>query len=305
MPFTPKPPVERLPLIVRKDIRDNYEPKRDEVAKKISETLKVDFKITIDPHATFAYADDGWAKNSHGQVLASYLDAFLSGFERMLEESPEDAVECFNEVVTKSELTLTIDETGKHSYVGCDVKDGVFRILFGQGYMGTNISDISYYKIPQAINDAPRTSDFPLLVRDSIRKIYDAQIGEVKDEIAKIVGSSDFTLDPNWLANYKAMKAYKDQSSWQEKNFGEVALEYFKGLQSQLEYQKFRDDEMMQEGLWDAVDERTFQLRIVDKLEKGSYNETVIKAGVAYIQTTPNYWYTNVSDACYGLAELL
>jgi hypothetical protein len=41
------------------------------VAKKISEALKVDFKINIDPLSTFAYADDGWAKNSHGQVLAS------------------------------------------------------------------------------------------------------------------------------------------------------------------------------------------------------------------------------------------
>jgi hypothetical protein len=52
-------------------VRDVYEPKREEVAKKVSEALKVDFKITIDPNATFAYAADGWAKNSHGDMLAS------------------------------------------------------------------------------------------------------------------------------------------------------------------------------------------------------------------------------------------
>jgi hypothetical protein len=205
----------------------------------------------------------------------------------MLEESPEDGVECFNEAVHMSELTMTVDETGKHSYIGCDVKDGVFRILFGEGYLGTNISDLGWYKIPQAINDAPRTSDFPLLVKKSIRKVYEAQIGEVKEKIAEILGSSDFTLDPNWLDNYKAMKAYKDQSAWREQIFGDAALEYFRGLQTQLEYQKFKDDEMMQEGLWDAVDKKTFKLRVVDKLELGGYyNEVVIKDGVAYIQVS-------------------
>ena len=209
----------------------------------------------------------------------------MSGIERLVEKFPEDGVECFNEVVTASEVVLTVDESGKHSYIGCDVKDGVFRILFGVGYLGTNISDISYNKIPQAISDAPRTSDFPLLVKGSIRNEYDAGVPEVKAEIGAILNIpvDDFTLDPNFLHNYKALKSAKD-ASWREDSFGTATLEYFKGLQYQLGYQKFKDDDMMQEGLWDAIEKKTFQLRIVDKLEKGSYNEIVIKDGVGIIQ---------------------
>jgi hypothetical protein len=213
----------------------------------------------------------------------------VSGVERLNEQYPKDGLECFNEVVTKSEATITADDTGKHSYVGCDVKDGVFRILFGVGYLGTNISELSYYHIPKAINDAPRTSDFPLLVKGSIRKDYDAGIPAVRTAIAEIIAipADDLILDPNFLANYKKMKAHKDQSSWREEVFGEVALQYFQGLKGQLEYQKFGGDEMMQEGLLEVVHKKTFQLRVVDKLVKGSYNEIVIEDGVAYLQVCP------------------
>jgi hypothetical protein len=219
----------------------------------------------------------------------SYLDAFVSGVERVNEQYPEDGLECFNEVVTKSEVTIGPDDTGKFSYVGCDVKDGVFRILFGVGYLGTNVSDLSYHLVPKAINDAPHTSDFPLLVKGSIRKDYDAGIPAVRTAIAEIIGipADDLILEPNFLANYKKLKASKDPSSWREEAFGEVALVYFQGLKDQLEYQKFKGDEMMQEGLLEVVHTKTFKFRVVDKLVKGYYNEIVIEEGVAYIQASP------------------
>jgi len=51
-------------------VRDSYEPKREELGKKISDILKKDFKINFNPNEIYAYADDGWAKNSFGQMLA-------------------------------------------------------------------------------------------------------------------------------------------------------------------------------------------------------------------------------------------
>jgi hypothetical protein len=59
---------------------------------------------------------------------------------------------------------------------------------------------------------------------------------------------------------------------------------YFKdGLKWQLEYQKFKGDDMLQEGLAEVLSSKTFKFRIVDKLKKG-YNEAVIEDGVGYLQ---------------------
>jgi hypothetical protein len=49
--FTPKPALEKLPLAVRKDIRDNFEPKKEELETAISNLLGTPFKINFNFNA--------------------------------------------------------------------------------------------------------------------------------------------------------------------------------------------------------------------------------------------------------------
>jgi len=56
-------------------------------------------------------------------------------------------------------------------------------------------------------------------------------------------------------------------------------------MKAQMESAKFKGDELMQEGLQESIHAKTFKIRVVDKLEKGSgSNEVAIHDGVAYLQ---------------------
>ena len=82
-------------------------------------------------------------------------------------------------------------------------------------------------------------------------------------------------------------------------------LEYFKYLVDQLESQGFAKDEMLQEGYQEVVDKNEIGLRVVDKLQKGTYNECVFENGVLYMQTTPEYWTSNMRDAGAKIVDML
>lgn len=201
----------------------------------------------------------------------------------MIDKYPEDGKNYFNEAVTASEITMTVDESNKYTTVGGDIKDGVYRILFGAGYLASNIGETGQ-KIPAAINDAPRTADLPFFVSASIKKDYESKIAPIKEAISEQSGFSldELVLDPNFLECYK--KLTEKSASFYDQQFGAVAFEYYKGLQYQMDRLKFKGDDLMQEGLAEAVHKKTFKIRVVEKLEKGSCNETVIEDGVAYLQ---------------------
>lgn len=63
------PPVEKLPLAVRKNIRDDWENNRADFEKQISEVLGTSWTIDIQPNAIYAYAKESYAKDSLGSLL--------------------------------------------------------------------------------------------------------------------------------------------------------------------------------------------------------------------------------------------
>lgn len=56
------------------------------------------------------------------------------------------------------------------------------------------------------------------------------------------------------------------------------------GLLYQLKDQAFKDDDMLQEGLAEIVESKTFKVRIVKATKGGATTETVIDDGVVYMQ---------------------
>ncbi len=86
---------------------------------------------------------------------------------------------------------------------------------------------------------------------------------------------------------------------------GQASLAYFDGFAYQLKRAGFEDDDLLQEGFQDGVTKNEIALRIVDKLEKGSYNEIVIKDGILYLQTTADQWWVNVDDIGSDILDIL
>ena len=208
------------------------------------------------------------------------------------------------DVTTKDDIT----------YTGCDIANGMLRILFTKDYLGTNVND-NLDKLSEAVNQAGTSPDDPSLdfnARSGIKNEYEPKVGPVKAKWQKILALDNIDLDPNFEANYAAIAAYtkngrQDNSYPQEwqKSLGRFSLEYFSAFIEVMENRGFGDDEMVQEGFKEAVEQNKVVLRIVDNLNKGHYNEPVIEDGVLCIQTTAEFWATNVGDPAYELMDLL
>lgn len=191
-------------------------------------------------------------------------------------------------------MTLDIDEEKRFTYCGADVHEGKLRLLFAPDNLGTNIySCLDSNTLLKALNDAPDPEAQPLsfAARTGIREDYDSNIEAIRARIAEFINKPDIKLTPNFeenfakLAEESKVKKTDLTKDWQ-KVLGNYTKLYFEGLVSQLDWQKFEDDELLQEGFNEAVDKGEIAMRIVDKLEKGTYNECVIENGILYLQVS-------------------
>ncbi|CAK5268647.1 unnamed protein product [Mycena citricolor] len=299
--FSPKPAIEKLPLAVRKDIRDKFDGNKADFEEQLSKLLGVTFTLAYNPNELAAYVKD-LDRTSVGNTLSGYTNGFISAVTSFLEKYGEDGKTHFNEAVSNSQLTIAVNSLGEGApTISADVKDGVFRILFQHERFGYNITSQSEIILP-AIEGAARDG-FSLQAKNSIEKHYTEEIDSLKKEIEAITGISGVILDPNFEENYQTLLTLPDPK-WQP-NFGRVHLNYFEGLKGQLESQGFKKDDMLQEGLQEALPSKTFKIRIVKQTTGNKTNEIVIEDGVAYLQTTKERWWYNVNDMGAGLVKLL
>lgn len=214
-------------------------------------------------------------------------------------------------------MTLEQSTNPKISYSGCEISGGMFRLLFSGNYIGSNLSSICN-ELATAVNNAGVAAnpeggaalDFD--AKSGIKKNYEPKIGSVKAKLQSILGLPMLEIHPNFERNFAAITAYTTSGKksttfpreWQ-KAFGTETLRYFELLVPTLEEQGFEKDDMLQEGFQETVDKNEIGLRIVDKLQKGYYNECVFENGVMYIQTTPEYWTTNIRAAGSKIVDLL
>ena len=147
--------------------------------------------------------------------------------------------------------------------------------------------------------------------KSSIQLEYEPEIGEVNANLEKLLALPVLTLTPSFEHKFSAASKHAQgagssdlQREWR-KRIGSVTLAYFAGLAHQLEYAGFGKDDMLQEGLQDAVEKNEIQLRVVEKLVKKTCHEVVVENGVLVIQTVPKWWGTNVNDVGAGPADIL
>jgi hypothetical protein len=197
-----------------------------------------------------------------------------------------------NEICSAHVLTIDVDETNTVSYCGAKVSSqGELVILFKEGELGTNISyALDSNNLTKALNEAPSTvRPMSYMARASIRNNYEPNMKDVQEKLNKILGQ-DITIVPNFEANFEKLKSKASTDSNWEDNFGHFHFSYFEGLVSQLQYDKFGEDDMLQEALLEAMEKRAVHFRIVDETKR-SYNETVIEDGILYLQVLIPYIY--------------
>ncbi|KAI1164144.1 hypothetical protein F5B18DRAFT_650863 [Nemania serpens] len=307
------PPVEKLPLALRKSVRDDWDAKKEAIAKKLSEILGVEWTIDVNPNQIYAYAKEGYAKENLGACIHEYFKNAVGRLEEFENKYGEDGLKELNTICHAHVLTMDLDEEKRFTYCGTDVIDGRLRLLFAPDRLGTNISScLDRDVLLKALNDAPAPdgASMSYAARLGIRGDFDAKIETTRARIAELVARPDIKLNPNFEENFSKLLAESKvkknglNRDWQEQ-FGGWTQKYFEGLASGLEWQKFEDDELLQEGFNEGVEKGEVVFRIVDKLQQGSYNECVIEDGVLYLQTTPKTWGSNISDVAQKLVDKL
>ncbi|KAI0154635.1 hypothetical protein GGR57DRAFT_107107 [Xylariaceae sp. FL1272] len=306
------PPVEKLPLATRKSVRDDWDAKKEDVEKKLSEMLETPWTISVNPNQVFAYAKSDYPKQNLGNCIHEYFDSSTRRLQEYIDKYGDEGVKEVNTIVHAHVMTLDVDDGKRFSYSGADIQDGQIRLLFHPENLGSNISSaLSMEYLLDALNKAkdPESRPISFAARLSIREGYDRKIKEVEDKIAELLGKP-LNLVPNFESNFAVLKEESQKKKtdlrkdW-ESSFGQAIHDYFYGLSRQLEWQKFEDDELLQEGFFEIVEKAEVQFRIVEKLKERSYNEVVIEDGVLYIQTIPSRWWSNSSDAAEGLVNML
>ncbi|GAP91548.1 hypothetical protein SAMD00023353_6500460 [Rosellinia necatrix] len=308
------PPVEKLPLALRKSVRDDWDAKKGDIETKLSEIFGVAWTINVNPNQVYAYAKDGYAKENLGACLHEYFDSATRRLDEFKDTFKEDGVNELNTICHAHAMTIDIDEEKRFSYCGADVFEGQLRLLFAPGNLGTNISYcLDRDVLKKALNEAPPpegAAGMSYAARTSIRVEFEPKIEAVRETIGELLAKPDIKLTPNFEDSFEKLLAESKvkktglTKDWQE-YLGGWTRGYFEGLASQLRWQKFEDDELLQEGFHDVVDKGEIAFRIVDKLTQGSYNECVIEDGILYLQTTTKTWGSNVDDAASKLMDKL
>ncbi|KAF7378221.1 hypothetical protein MSAN_00246900 [Mycena sanguinolenta] len=177
--------------------------------------------------------------------------------------------------------------------------------MFRPGRLGFSQSRQQDLILP-AIEAVPRQG-FSLSAKHSIETGYEHEIAEVHKDINQLCGA-EFTLDPDFEEVYKALcgpDAEISDTEWQSR-IGATVLNYFKGLRDQLERQGFENDDMLREGLQEAVESKTFRLRVIPKTNGNVSSKVVLEDGVIYMQRTSTRWVRRffVDDLLHQLTPL-
>jgi hypothetical protein len=73
--MTRLPPVEKFPLALRKNVRDEWENNKEGLEAELSGLLGTAWTIDINPLAIWPYHNDGYAKESLGNCIKGYASA--------------------------------------------------------------------------------------------------------------------------------------------------------------------------------------------------------------------------------------
>ena len=123
-----------LPLIIRKNIKDN-EAKKEANLQKLESILGTAMTFECDFEALYETCEERW-KNTLGEVVyEKYLAGLAKNFAQKMTD--EMVVEAFLEAVTTKKITITVQPFDK-GFVKSAIIDGVYNIVVRKGKFPCN-----------------------------------------------------------------------------------------------------------------------------------------------------------------------
>ncbi len=216
-----------------------------------------------------------------------YFDAFVYSLKNsFLANHGDSGKEELNTICPKH--TVTLVASPKFSYCGCDIQDGQLRLLFHPNNLGSNISHVGE-KIAEALFDASQpegASSLSYAARHSIETDYTTNIIPLLEKAQKLLQNPKLEFQPNFEALGAKLKSGKNVRDDWATNLGSFAFKYLESFVDVLEREKFHEDEMLREGFEEGVPKGVVQLKVVDTLKNGGYNEVVLDDGALIIQVS-------------------
>lgn len=311
------PPVEKLPLAARKDIRDEFDTKIEELTKTVSDLLKKPYKLEVNFNQFYAYAaassDADWVKRCPGAAATQYFTSFVYYLKKFTDDGEyTDAIETFNDLVSESRVSI---EAGNSTvtYSACSVEAGTFEINFNPTRPGVNV-DYACSEMEKSFDEAlfARSPErLPMIAKRGIRDDYENKKEDLLRKFKEALLGADVKLvadyDAIWnqiVAGKKVNKDINPQDS--ARSLGSYIYSYFEGAASQFE-SKLEKDDMMVEGYTEAVSTGEIVIDVVPEgtTLKSSYGVIEIADGKLFIKVTPKNFGTNAYYIAQDIVSLL
>ena len=222
------------------------------------------------------------------------MEGAIWGLKSFADKHGAEGIAELNSLASTHTITIYPDLEKRFSYSGVDIREGVLRIVFKDGCLGTNV-DYSLQDLAQAISIAGAAANGPdalsYAIRHGIKEDWDANFEELHKKLIEQTHNDKLELVPNWEANAAMLrKGGKDVREDWENVLGDYTKRYFEGLHYQMSYQKFAEDDLLYEGFNEAVSTGKVELRVVEKLKNGTYSEIFIEDGVFVLQVGFNFY---------------
>ncbi|KAF3929395.1 hypothetical protein ABW19_dt0206480 [Dactylella cylindrospora] len=309
----------KLPLLARKNIRDEYDAKIGGLKEKIKEYTGEEYNFILDFPTLYPTLDtsQSYQAESPGTIAYNVFEGFTEKLGRITQEGEDKiVVDFFNWVVSSRNVNILVTDEST-SYSSCRIKEGVLEILFKPGNYGTN-SSYACDELEKELDKAFKASnpgELPLAAKKGFQDDFLAKKEKLEADIAEELLDNKVSLvaDPEaiwktalseWEKLKKSEKSSIDLDSV-ARNMGSAIYAYFEGFLGQLQY-KFKQDDMMVEAFMESCPSKEIRVALLPKGEiSRTYNDAVFDDGALVIRTIPQYWYSNVSYACDEIDKLL
>jgi len=291
-------PLDKLPLAIRKNVRDNYENHVPENQSKIAKAIGIDsFTFKVDINALIPYADDSGPQQDPGYYTNEYFTSLVTAVEEYTKNgSDEEAKDVLKKVLHKKEATIAPREKLPDSIAGCETKDGVFYLLFrtdGDRSYFAGCANEACYKFAAAIDkglDALGGEELPVVTRRSVAANLDPVIKEVGEKFESLFGKP-IPLSYDVKAVLDAYHNRKgDGNTFNDFNdyAPNLIASYFTEAAAKLEYLNFGADDMLKEAFLESA-ENGIKFEVVQKLQHNQLNDCIFEDGFFKLQTTAQY----------------
>ncbi|KAF3914318.1 hypothetical protein AA313_de0201977 [Arthrobotrys entomopaga] len=311
----------KLPLLTRKNIRDEFTNKKDALLDRIKEYTgeTYEFVVNFDELYPTVNQSETYQTESIGTIAYNAYEALADELKRMTDEGDNQvAKDFFNEVVSSRKINILVIDM-ESGYSGCRVIDGVLELFYRKDNFGTNTSYIASELQKELDKSFGQThkGKLPLAARigfqndflDKKKKLED----DIQEELLEEANRVTLVADPAkiWevaVQEFDKLKKREQSDIDMEsisRNMGSAIYSYFDGFLSQVKY-KFKQDDLVVEAFMELCTAKEVRFELVPKADlKKSYNEAVFEDGAYIIRASPQTWYTNTSYACEDIDKLL